>query len=142
MKFCEVSWNSISNRCWKFQLPILKNKKVLFLKKYFLSHTAKKDPKDGVSRPNFQWRFWFCPYTKLCWVSQDLIKGLPKVCMDLWLAHLNRAKNNLVQTKKRMNSGEDSFCWYISFSIFPQIYLVIPKMYCIYIDCKFLCNLL
>ena len=33
MKFCEASWNSISNRCWKFQLSILKNKKVLFLKK-------------------------------------------------------------------------------------------------------------
>ena len=30
----------------------------LFLKKYFLSCTAKIDPKDGVSRPNFQWRFW------------------------------------------------------------------------------------
>ena len=28
--FCEVSWNSISNRCWKFQLSLLKNKKVLF----------------------------------------------------------------------------------------------------------------
>ena len=33
---------------------ILKKKKVLFLKKYFLSRTAKIDPKDGVSRPNFQ----------------------------------------------------------------------------------------
>ena len=57
LKFCEVSRNSISNRCWKFQLSILKNKKVLFLKKYFLSRTAMIDPKDGVSRPNFQWRF-------------------------------------------------------------------------------------
>ena len=33
LKFCEVSRNSFLNRCWKFQLPILKNKKVLFLKK-------------------------------------------------------------------------------------------------------------
>ena len=33
LKFCEVSRNSLSNRCWKFQLCILKNKKVLFLKK-------------------------------------------------------------------------------------------------------------
>ena len=57
LKFCEVSRNSISNRFWKFQLSILKNKKVLFLKKYFLSHIAKIDPKDGVSCPNFQWRF-------------------------------------------------------------------------------------
>ena len=32
LKFCEVSRNSISNSCWKFQLSILKNKKVLFLK--------------------------------------------------------------------------------------------------------------
>ena len=30
--FCEVSRNSFSNRCWKFQLSILKNKKGLFLK--------------------------------------------------------------------------------------------------------------
>ena len=36
LKFCEVSRNSCLNRCWKFQLPILKNKKVLFLKKCFL----------------------------------------------------------------------------------------------------------
>ena len=35
MKFCEVSRNLISNRCWKFQLSILKNKKVFFLKKIF-----------------------------------------------------------------------------------------------------------
>ena len=138
MKFCEVSWNSISNRCWKFQLPILKDKKVLFLKKYFLSHTAKKDPKDGVSRPNFQWRFWFCPYTKLCWVSQDLIKGLPKVCMDLWLAHLNRAKNNLVQTKKKNEFRRRHLL---------LIHIVSPNILSysqdvLHLDCKFLCNLL
>ena len=128
MKFCEVSWNSISNRCWKFQLPILKNKKVLFLKKYFLSHTAKKDPKDGVSRPNFQWRFWFCPYTKLCWVSQDLIKGLPKVCMDLWLAHLNRAKNNLVQTKKKeLIQEKTAFVDTYRFLSFPKYTQLFPR---------------
>ena len=33
LKFCKVSWNSISKWTWKFQLSILKNKKVLFLKK-------------------------------------------------------------------------------------------------------------
>ena len=33
LKFCKVSWNSISNWIWKFQLSILKNKKVLFLEK-------------------------------------------------------------------------------------------------------------
>ena len=61
LKCGEVSRNSISNRCWKFQLSILKNKKVLFLKKYLLSRIAKVDPKDGFSRPNFQWRFWDIP---------------------------------------------------------------------------------
>ena len=35
LKFCEVSQNPISNWTWKFQRPILKNKKVLFLKKKF-----------------------------------------------------------------------------------------------------------
>ena len=33
LKFCKVSRNPKSNRCWKFQLSILTNKKVLFLKK-------------------------------------------------------------------------------------------------------------
>ena len=37
--FCEVSRNSFLNRCWIFQLSILKNKKVLFLKKYYLSRS-------------------------------------------------------------------------------------------------------
>ena len=37
LKFCEVSQNSFPNRCWMFQFSILKNKKVLFLKKYDLS---------------------------------------------------------------------------------------------------------
>ena len=32
LKFCEVSRNSFSNRCWQFQFSILKNKKGLFLK--------------------------------------------------------------------------------------------------------------
>ena len=58
LKFCEVSRNSISNWTLKFQLSILKNKKVLFLK-FFLSCTAKIDPKDGVSRLNFPKGFAF-----------------------------------------------------------------------------------
>ena len=32
LKFCEVSRISITNRCWKFQFSILKNKKLCFLK--------------------------------------------------------------------------------------------------------------
>ena len=54
LKFCEVSRNSISRRCfpsWKTK------KKVLFLKKKSLSRTDRVDPKDGVSCPNFQWRY-------------------------------------------------------------------------------------
>ena len=35
LKFCEVSRNPISNWTWKFQHSILKNKKVLLLKKIF-----------------------------------------------------------------------------------------------------------
>ena len=36
-EWAEVVWNPKSNRCWKFQFSILKNKKVLFLKKFFLA---------------------------------------------------------------------------------------------------------
>jgi hypothetical protein len=35
-----------------------KQKSFIPKKIYFLSRTAKIDPKDGVSRPNFQWSFW------------------------------------------------------------------------------------
>ena len=44
-KFCEDSRNPISNRCWKLQLSILKNKKVLFLKKIFLTHCQYQNKK-------------------------------------------------------------------------------------------------
>ena len=47
LKFCEVSQKSIYNRCWEFQLCILKNQKVI-----------KRDPKGSVCCPNFQRRFW------------------------------------------------------------------------------------
>ena len=62
LKFCEVSRNSFSNICWKFQLSILKNQKILFLKKNFLPVVfkyAKRYPKDGISCCNFQLKFWF-----------------------------------------------------------------------------------
>ena len=59
LKFCGVSRNSISMRCWKFKLSILKNEKKYSWKKHILSRTAKIDPKDGVSHLNFQWRFWY-----------------------------------------------------------------------------------
>ena len=53
LKLCEVSRNSFSNRCWKFQLSILKNKKVLFLKKYFLSHCQYQNKKALFADPIF-----------------------------------------------------------------------------------------
>ena len=56
LKFCEVSRNSFSNRFWKFQLSVLKNKKVLFLKKIKPLSISKQ--RSFVYRPNFQWRFW------------------------------------------------------------------------------------
>ena len=44
-KICEISRISILNRCWKFQFPILKNKKVLSLKKYFFCHSQYQNKK-------------------------------------------------------------------------------------------------
>ena len=55
--FLSVVWlslNPFSNRFWKFQLSILKDKKVLFLKKP-LSISKQKS---FVYWPNFLWRFW------------------------------------------------------------------------------------
>ena len=53
LKFCEVSRNSFSNRCWKFQLSILKNKKVLFQKKYFLGRCQYQNKKAFFTDPIF-----------------------------------------------------------------------------------------
>ena len=57
LKFCEVSRNSISNRCWKFQLSILRNKNVLFLKRNYAVFNIKTIKALFVYWPNFQWRF-------------------------------------------------------------------------------------
>ena len=59
--FCEVSRNSFSNRFWKFQLSILKNKKVLFLKNIFFKPLSISKQKSFVYHPNFRWRFWVYP---------------------------------------------------------------------------------
>ena len=53
LKFCKVSRNSISKWTWKFQLSILKNKKVLFLKKIFLGPLSKSKQKSFVYWLNF-----------------------------------------------------------------------------------------
>ena len=58
LTFCEVSRNSFSNRFWKFQLSILKNKKVLFQKKIFFKPLSTLKQKSLDYRPNFQWRLW------------------------------------------------------------------------------------
>ena len=58
-KFCEVSWNSFSNRLWKFHLSVLKNRKVLFLKEKFLSHCQYQNKKvlftDQTFSEGFDW---------------------------------------------------------------------------------------
>ena len=71
LKFYEVSRNSISKRCWKFQLSILKNKKVLFLKKYFLAVVNIKT-KNFVYWLNFQRRFWF----RVQWFSCTILSSI------------------------------------------------------------------
>ena len=45
----------------------LEKQKSFIPKKKKLSLTAKIDPKDGVSCPNFQWMFWF-PVSKKLWL--------------------------------------------------------------------------
>ena len=51
VRFQEIEFQTDAE---SFSFLSWKTKKVLFLKKY----SAKIDPKDGVSRPSFQWRFW------------------------------------------------------------------------------------
>ena len=53
LKFCKVSWNSISNWTWKFQLSILKNKKVLLLKEFFFRPLSISKQKSFVYWLNF-----------------------------------------------------------------------------------------
>ena len=57
-KICEISWISILNRCWKFQFPILKNKKVLFLKKIFFWPYRQDTSKRWRVPSQFSRRFW------------------------------------------------------------------------------------
>ena len=57
-----LSWNFVRFHKFKFQtepqLSILKNKKVLFLRKIFFKPISIPKQKNFVYRPNFQWRFW------------------------------------------------------------------------------------
>ena len=68
LKFCKVSRNSKSNSCWKFQLSILTNKKVLFLKKFWsvpcTMDSSYFSQKMATWRPNF-------PHPRLCFRLQE-----------------------------------------------------------------------
>ena len=59
LKFCEDSRILISNWTWKFQLSILKNKKVLFLKKFFFKPLSISKQKKLCLPTQFSRRFWF-----------------------------------------------------------------------------------
>ena len=88
LKFCEVSGNSFSNRRWKFQLSIIKNKKVLFLKKNFLSRTTKIHPKNGVCRLNFPEGFDLAYLEPIKYALESKLIFLPlefKCCICLTL---------------------------------------------------------
>ena len=59
-----MSWNFVRFHEFQFQTEpesfsflSWKTKKFYSKKKYFLSHCQKRDPKDDVCCPNFQWRF-------------------------------------------------------------------------------------
>ena len=51
--FVSILLNPFSNSCWKFQLSILKNKKVLFLKKIFRPLSISKQKKALFTDPIF-----------------------------------------------------------------------------------------
>ena len=74
LKLCEVSQNSFSNRCWKFQFPILKNKKDLFLKIIFFC-----SQKSFAYWLNFPWRFWICLPIKQVKVEKILKSSLDSI---------------------------------------------------------------
>ena len=63
LKVCKVSRNPKSKRCWKFQLSILRNKKVLFLKKIWsvpcTMDSSYFSQKMATWRPNFP-HLWLC----------------------------------------------------------------------------------
>ena len=70
LKFFET----FSNRCWKFQLSILKNKKKYFKRNSFLSSCQYQNKKSFLYWPNFQWRFWNNPYliSQICKLKEYL----------------------------------------------------------------------
>ena len=75
LKFCKVSWNPNSNSCWNFQLSILTNKKVLFLKKNWsvpcTMDSSYFSQKMATWRPNFPhpWLCLFLPAVVTWWAD-------------------------------------------------------------------------
>ena len=59
MSWTYVRFHDFFSKCWKFQFSTLKNKNVLFLKKYELNELALIKTTSFVYWPNFQRRF--CP---------------------------------------------------------------------------------
>ena len=83
LKFCEVSRNSISNWTWKFQLSILRNKKVLFLKKIFMPLSILKQ-KSFVYCLNFPEGFEYSHQSCSSSVILDFYTAVHSSCHTLW----------------------------------------------------------
>ena len=77
LKFCEVSRILISNWTWKFQLSILKNKKVLFLKKIFFWPYRQDTSKRWRVPSQFSRRFCTYPLMELVELEMVLLRLLP-----------------------------------------------------------------
>ena len=93
LKFCEVSRNSILNWTWKFQLSILKNKKVLFLKKIYFWPLSISKQKSFVYWLNFLEGFGLHVQRILLWLlsSRDCWKS----CMIRFIGRFNSISQNL-----------------------------------------------
>ena len=68
LKFCEVSQNSFSNRCWKFQPAFYLDKQKSFIhkKNIFLAVVNIKTKKLCLLT-QFSRRFWICWFQKRAW---------------------------------------------------------------------------
>ena len=77
LKFCKVSWNLLSNGCWKVQLSILKNKKVLFLKKIWSVPCT-------MDSSLFSQQMPYCLLTLLVYMALDFITLTTQHQILLW----------------------------------------------------------
>ena len=89
LKFCKVSRNSISNWTWMFQHSILKNKKDLFLKKYFFGRCQSR-------------RVWVLPFIVSVWFRTDnLSKWVSQSYKKIPLTASTHAAQTFEQTHKQ-----------------------------------------